>query len=73
MAVPREQFTATDCAVIGRLAGVFDSLLRRRDGTWMFRVRVEGEAQLPDGRRVTLSRLVTMPATQQIGRKARTE
>lgn len=69
MAVQTEQFQQSDVALTGVLPGIFDGLFRRRDGRWMFRVLIDGEAVLPDGRRIRISRHIGIPATEQIGRK----
>lgn len=69
MAVTAEQFERADVSLSGDLRGVVDSILRRKDGTWVFLLKLDGEATLPDGRRIRLSRHFNMAATEQIGRK----
>lgn len=72
MAVEVEQFQPSDVTLTGALTGIFDALTRRKNGQWYFRLKVDGEAQLPDGRRVRVSRHIGIPATEQIGRKGAT-
>lgn len=69
MSVLREQFESSQVSLSGVLAGIFDSLVRRKDGTYVFMLKVDGEAVLPDGRRVRVNRHVWVPATDIIGRR----
>jgi hypothetical protein len=69
MAVVVEQFGPEQCSVIGTLQNVFDGIRRRRDGTYVVSVKLDGEAVLPDGRRVRIDKYVTLPACQCVGRR----
>jgi hypothetical protein len=70
MAVQTEKYEASEVDLSGVFATIFDSLYRRKDGRWMFRLKVDEEATLPDGRRIRLARHIAIPATEQIGRRA---
>jgi hypothetical protein len=70
MAVEREQFGPSDVSLTGALAHVFDALIRRSDGTYTFRIRIDGEAVLPDGRRARiLDRHLGVEVSDVIGRR----
>jgi hypothetical protein len=69
MAVQREQYDAGQLSLTGALSQVFETLIRRADGTWVFTLKVNGEALLPDGRRIPLNRVMPAKANQQIGRR----
>lgn len=64
MPAQREEFGPKDVRLDGLSSAIFDSLYRRLDGTWMFRLRVDGEAVLPDGRRVRIDRHIGIAATE---------
>jgi hypothetical protein len=70
MAVKREQFDPASVSLTGALAHVFDVLIRRSDGTYTARLRIDGEVVLPDGRRVRfLDRHIGIEASDVIGRR----
>lgn len=69
MAVKVEKYEPNELPVSDGISGIFNGLKRRLDGRWVFFFRVEGEALLPDGRRVRISRHLGLQATEQIGRK----
>lgn len=68
MAVPTEQFQATDLAENGvrtSLVGV----RRQAAGGWFATLEVAGVVTLPDGRQVDIKRTLTARMNQQLGRK----
>jgi hypothetical protein len=64
-----ELYGIGDLVISGPLCRVCESIERSADGVWTFILKVDGEARLPDGRRIRVSRHVGFPATEQIGRK----
>lgn len=68
MAVPKEHIRGDELAKTRGLPPVV-CLVRAEAGGWTFNFLVEGEAVLPDGRRVVISRHVNLRATDYYGHR----
>lgn len=68
----------TETFEAGQLAGVSGDSLpkvervkRHANSSWTMYFRLNGEVELPDGRRVVINRRVAARATEQLGRRPR--
>jgi hypothetical protein len=63
-----ENYKASDLVRVSGLPAV-ESVKRHSNSSWTLYFRLDGEVELPDGRRVVVRRGVPVRATEQLGRK----